>query len=45
MGRRIGSRCVVPYRGDEVDIRHLKPCGDLGVINFGAGELEDLVAD
>jgi len=31
---RIGSRCTVAYRGDEVDVRHLKPCGDLGVINF-----------
>ena len=30
---KIGSKCVLPYRGDEVDVRHLKLAGDLGVIN------------
>jgi len=30
---RIGSKSVLPYRGDEVDVRHLKLAGDLGVIN------------
>ena len=30
---KIGSKCVLPYRGDEVDVRHLKLCGDLGVVN------------
>lgn len=30
---KIGTRCVLPYRGDEVDVRHLRPGGDLGVIN------------
>lgn len=29
-----GSAVRVPYRGDEVDIRHLKLAGDLGAINF-----------
>jgi len=39
---RIGSRCVVAYRGDEVDVRHLKPCGDLGVINFFESSIRSL---
>ena len=28
---KIGTRVVVPYRGDEVDVRHLKLAGDLGM--------------
>lgn len=31
---KIGSVVVLPYRGSEVDVRHLKLCGDLGQINF-----------
>ena len=30
---RIGSKCILPHRGDEVDVRHLKLAGDLGVIH------------
>ena len=30
---KVGSKCVLPYRGDEMDVRHLKLTGDLGVIN------------
>jgi NADH dehydrogenase (ubiquinone) 1 alpha subcomplex subunit 9 len=30
---KIGSKCILPHRGDEVDVRHLKLAGDLGVIN------------
>ena len=29
---RIGTRCILPHRGDEVDVRHLKLAGDLGAI-------------
>ena len=31
---KIGSTVVLPYRGDEINMRHLKLCGDLGQINF-----------
>ena len=47
---QIGSKCVLPYRGDEVDVRHLKLCGDLGVINpvessiRSLSDIEDAVA-
>jgi len=30
---KIGTRCVIPHRGDDVDVRHLKLAGDLGVVN------------
>ena len=30
----VGCRVIVPFRGDEVHARHLKPMGDLGAINF-----------
>lgn len=30
---QIGSKCILPHRGDEVDVRHLKLTGDLGMIN------------
>lgn len=29
---RIGSQCVIPYRGDGMNVRHLKLMGDLGQI-------------
>lgn len=29
---RIGAECVVPYRGDGMNTRHLKPMGDLGKV-------------
>jgi len=29
---RAGARVVVPYRGDDYDVKHLKPMGDLGQI-------------
>lgn len=29
---RIGSQCIIPYRGDGTNCRHLKPMGDLGQI-------------
>ena len=29
---KIGSRCVIPHRGDEIDVRHLKLAGDLGAV-------------
>jgi len=31
---KMGCRVVVPFRGDEIMLRHLKPMGDLGVVNF-----------
>lgn len=31
---QIGSQVVVPYRGNEYDVMHLKPLGDLGQINL-----------
>lgn len=31
---KVGSRVVVPYRGDEVDVRPLKLAGDLGMIHL-----------
>ena len=31
---KMGCRVVVPFRGDEIMVRHLKPMGDLGVVNF-----------
>jgi len=30
---KIGSRVIVPHRGDEVDVRHLKLAGDLGMMH------------
>jgi hypothetical protein len=30
----VGCRVIIPFRGDEVHARHLKPMGDLGGINF-----------
>jgi hypothetical protein len=30
---KIGTRLVLPHRGDEVDVRHLKLSGDLGAVN------------
>lgn len=38
---RIGSTVVVPYRGDELSARHLKPMGDLGQIIPTPFELRD----
>mmetsp|Transcript_44366 Transcript_44366/g.88682 ORF Transcript_44366/g.88682 Transcript_44366/m.88682 type:complete len:343 (-) Transcript_44366:409-1437(-) len=34
---KIGSRVIVPHRGDEVDVRHLKLAGDLGMVQFHHG--------
>jgi NADH dehydrogenase (ubiquinone) 1 alpha subcomplex subunit 9 len=31
---RIGTQMMLPYRGDELDTRHLKLMGDLGQIEF-----------
>ena len=31
---KMGCRVIVPFRGDEIMVRHLKPMGDLGVVNF-----------
>ena len=31
---RMGSQVVVPYRGDEHDVRHLQPMVDLGQMAF-----------
>jgi NADH dehydrogenase (ubiquinone) 1 alpha subcomplex subunit 9 len=31
---KMGCRVVVPFRGDEIMVRHLKPMGDLGAVNF-----------
>lgn len=30
---QIGSQIVIPYRGDEYDMMHLKPLADLGRIS------------
>jgi NADH dehydrogenase (ubiquinone) 1 alpha subcomplex subunit 9 len=38
---RVGSTVVVPYRGDELDTRHLKLMGDLGQIVPTPCELRD----
>jgi NADH dehydrogenase (ubiquinone) 1 alpha subcomplex subunit 9 len=29
---RVGSQCIIPYRGDGMNVRHLKLMGDLGQI-------------
>ena len=29
---QIGCRCILPHRGDDIDVRHLKLAGDLGAI-------------
>ena len=34
---RHGTQVVVPYRGDEHDIRHLRLMGDLGQLMFFVG--------
>jgi len=39
---RIGSRCILPHRGDEVDVRHLKLAGDLGAIYPVEGTIRSL---
>jgi len=39
---KMGTRCMVPYRGDEVDVRHLKLCGDLGVVNMFESSIRSL---
>lgn len=39
---KMGCRVVVPYRGDELHVRHLKPMGDLGVINPMAMSIRNL---
>ena len=31
---RVGTQMMLPYRGDELDTRHLKLMGDLGQIEF-----------
>mmetsp|Transcript_53243 Transcript_53243/g.130472 ORF Transcript_53243/g.130472 Transcript_53243/m.130472 type:complete len:354 (-) Transcript_53243:23-1084(-) len=38
---RIGSQVVAPWRGDELNFRHLKPMGDLGQIVPMQFELRD----
>lgn len=38
---RIGSQCVIPYRGDGMNVRHLKLMGDLGQIVPLPTPLED----
>lgn len=38
---RMGSQIVVPYRGDEMDIRHLKVMGDYGQIVMVPFHLRD----
>jgi len=30
---KVGSRCILPYRGDEIQMRKLKPMGDLGQVH------------
>ena len=48
---RIGTRCILPHRSDEVDVRHLKLAGDLGAIYpvessiRSLADIEDAVAD
>merc|ERR1712046_40369 len=38
---RVGSQVVIPYRGDEHDIRHLKVMGDYGQLVFVPFHLKD----
>uniref|UniRef100_A0A7S0IXH7 NAD-dependent epimerase/dehydratase domain-containing protein n=1 Tax=Calcidiscus leptoporus TaxID=127549 RepID=A0A7S0IXH7_9EUKA len=38
----VGVRVIVPYRGDELYLRHLKPMGDLGVVNFKKTSIRNL---
>jgi NADH dehydrogenase (ubiquinone) 1 alpha subcomplex subunit 9 len=38
---RIGSQCVIPYRGDGMNTRHLKVMGDLGQMVFLPIDLTD----
>eukprot|EP01137_Pigoraptor_chileana_P012781 Opistho-2@365 len=38
---RNGSQVIVPYRGEEYDVGHLKPMGDLGQITFREYHLKD----
>lgn len=39
---RIGSQCIIPYRGDGMSTRHLKVMGDLGQIVFHPMDLTDV---
>ena len=47
---KIGTRLILPHRGDEVDVRHLKLAGDLGSVYMpemsirSIGEIEEAVA-
>ena len=38
----VGCQMVLPYRGDELYMRHLKPMADLGAINFVKGTIRSL---
>lgn len=38
----VGCQLVLPYRGDELYMRHLKPMGDLGAVNFVKGTIRSL---
>jgi len=38
----MGCRLILPYRGDELFLRHLKPMGDLGAINFQRTSIRSL---
>jgi uncharacterized protein YbjT (DUF2867 family) len=38
----VGCQMVLPYRGDELYMRHLKLMGDLGGINFVKGTIRSL---
>lgn len=37
----MGSQVVIPYRGTEYDVDHLKLCGDLGQILYSPYNLKD----
>eukprot|EP01134_Creolimax_fragrantissima_P006366 CFRG6366T1 len=38
---RMGTQMVIPYRGDEMHFRHLRPMGDVGQINFVEYSIKD----
>jgi len=39
---KIGSRVIVPHRGDEIDVRHLKLAGDLGMVQARHNSIRSL---